>query len=124
MSQIFKEIFPYFIFINFIKNISLKEKNYYFFDINLYKKAKFNGNIKQFIDEVKPYYRNPKLFYVERIKTYKNFLTILRQLCKLHNIKYDTHIKYHHNEYTIEYMFFINDFLDDFDNEDENKINN
>jgi hypothetical protein len=113
MSQIFKEIFPCFIFINFIKNISLKEKNKYFFDINLYKKAEFNGNIKLFIDEVKPYYRNSKQFYVERKKTYKNFLTILRQLCKLHNIKYDTHIKYHHNEYTIEYMFFLDDFVDE-----------
>ena len=33
-------------------------------------------------------------FYVERKMTYKNFVTILRQICKYHNIPFTTNIKY------------------------------
>lgn len=107
MSNNFKEIYPYNLFIKFLQQNFKYFKNYFFIDIFAYKRCKYNNNIGEFIESLKPYYRDNKLFYLERKYIFKNFATIIRQLCKLYNIKYDTSVKYIHNSYQINYYIYI-----------------
>ena len=105
MSHIFKNIFPKEDFCDFLKDLSVLQGNKYFFDINLYKKADFNNKITEFILVIEPYYNTKYKYYAERKMNFKCFMTIVRQLCKIHNITYENNIKYCHNSYTIQYLF-------------------
>jgi len=106
-SQIFRKKFNKTTFIDLIIKYSEKRKNQYIFSNISYKKAVFNNDIKPFIDELKDYYYNAKKFYVEREINYKYFLTILRQVCKYHNIPFIHNIKYSNSSYEIQYSIFI-----------------
>mgnify|MGYP000731217530 CR=1 FL=1 len=107
MSQIFRNIYPKNKLITYIKKISVFKNKYYLFTINLFKKLKYNNGIKPFIEDIKPYYKPSKQFYVERNMNFKHFITVIRQLCKIHNVKYENRIKYLHNRYDIDYYFYI-----------------
>ena len=72
-----------------------------------YKKGILTNVIEEFINEIKKYYKKSKMFYVTRKITYKNFLTIIRQLCNLHNIIYTNEIKYDKSTYEIKYQVFL-----------------
>jgi hypothetical protein len=107
MSNNFKNIYPYHLFIKFIMDNFTKNDEYYLLDVFIFKKCKFNNTIDDFIISLKPYYKTNKLFYLERNMIFKNFVTIIRQLCKIHNIKYTTNIQYTNNSYIIQYCIFI-----------------
>jgi len=109
------QIFKYFIDISIIKNLFSTIKN---LNINknnktiilnkiIYKKIKYNGILDIFITKIKPYYKKNKLFYVNRSITYKNFLTIIRQICKLYNLQFENKIKYFNSTYEIYYIINI-----------------
>ena len=108
LSYIFKKEYPKEKFKQLLIDITISQKDKTnFFDINLYKKYIFNNKIQEFIQDVLPYYHKNKVFYVTRDMNYKYFITIIRQLCKLHNIKYIKKIKYCNNSYNINYFFTI-----------------
>ena len=75
----------------------------------MFKKIKFKPeNLDNFYNQIKQYYFKSKLFYLERDKTYKNFVTILRQICKYHAIPYTSKILYSKSTYEIKYFIFHN----------------
>jgi hypothetical protein len=109
-KQIFKTSIDKEKFIIFLKNLCEGEDvdNEYKIDNNIYKKGIFTGIIQTFLeDEVKPHYFNCKKFYVEREITYKNFITIIRQLCNLTNIEFKKKMIYNKSEYEINYIIKI-----------------
>tara|TARA_Y100000287_G_C14161015_1_gene324723 strand:+ start:113 stop:460 length:348 start_codon:yes stop_codon:yes gene_type:complete len=108
MSHIFIEKVPLDNLYEFFKKNAILQGEKYFFDVNLYRKGIFNENITNFVNTIEPYYKHQKKFYITRELTYKNFMTILRQLCRSHNIEYTNKIKYINNSYQIEYLFDIN----------------
>ena len=109
MSKVFKKDYPYNRFVEFIDKISIKHKDYYFFDINLYKKARYNKIIDPFISSLGEYYKENKKHYILKTMDYKSFMTVIRQLCKRLNIRYENKMKYLHNSYHIEYYLYIHD---------------
>jgi hypothetical protein len=72
----------------------------------LFHKTEYNKNLLTFISTLKPYYHNSKRKYIERPINYKWFLTIIRQLCNAHNIKYNTKLVYNKSTYEIEYSIY------------------
>ena len=52
------------------------------------KKLVTKNLISRFYIDLKDYYIKSKQFYLEREVNYKNFLTIIRQLCNCLNIKF------------------------------------
>ena len=75
---------------------------------NAFKKMKLKPeNIDKFYESIKPYYFKSKQFYLERDKTYKNFITILRQLTKYHHIPYTSKIIYLKSTYEIKYFIAL-----------------
>ena len=100
------------IFFSFIKKINIKNyDNIIIIDKIIYKKIKYNGILDVFINKIKIYYNKNKLFYVNRTITYKNFLTIIRQICKLYNLKFENKIKYFNSTYEIYYIINIHPII-------------
>lgn len=109
MSQIFKESFDKNILFDFIEKFSEKQNNdgYLFSKIG-FKKAKFQKEIKPFCDKIKEFYYASKKKYIDRKMTYKNFVTIIRQICKYHHIPFTSAIKYQNSNYEIQYFIYKN----------------
>lgn len=109
MSQVFKTNIDKNVFISFIKLYSTSEKlNEYIFTQTSYKKAEYNNKISDIIEYLKKYYHTSKQFYLNRQKTYKHFLTILRQVCNHVHIPYTSKILYNKSKYNIIYTMYIN----------------
>ena len=106
-SQLFKEKYPKDKFFAFLDKYCDKTDKYYKVSKVAYKKAKLEGTIIKFFQELKQYYHKSKHFYVEREDNYKNLVTVLRQICKHHLIAYTSNIKYSKSKYEIIYFIYF-----------------
>ena len=98
------------VFDQFVKDNLVKENNYYIFNHLIFKKINYDDTLKTFMISLKPFYFKNKHYYLERDPiTFNQFNTILRQVCKRNNIKYDTNIKYNSSKYSIEYFIYLDD---------------
>ncbi len=102
-SQIFKFHIPIDMFINFLNNLCNKSDNTYIINSGVYKRGLYNDIIPNFINEIKTYYYISKRKYLERKLTYNSFITVIRQICNLHNFTYTSQIKYDKSKYEIIY---------------------
>jgi len=105
MSNIIKKNFK----INLINKISKFDDTNKYFILNneSYKKGQINNLIEEFINDIKEYYIKSKKFYLDRTINYKRFLTIIRQLCKSQNIKFEIKINYIKSKYEIIYYIYL-----------------
>jgi hypothetical protein len=69
----------------------------------LFKRAEIRNLIKPFIETIKEHYYLSKQHYIDRQINYNNFITIIRQLCNVNDIKYVSTIVYSKSNYEIEY---------------------
>jgi len=108
MSQIFQKPIPSSLLLNFIEPYCDKtDNNYLLFSKVAFKKMKLKENsIQNFYDSIKKYYYNSKQYYLERDKTYKNLITIIRQICKYLHVPYTSKILYFKSTYEIRYYIF------------------
>ena len=122
MSNIIKNNFNKDLFINLINKISkFNDTNKYFILNNeSYKKGQINNLIEEFINNIKEFYVKSKKFYLSRTLNYKRFLTIIRQICKSQNIKFEIKINYIKSKYEIIYYIYLEN--NDQDNEDEKDV--
>ena len=113
-NQILKEKIIF--FDDFLKGVGTKEKNCICINENHYKKIDYNGQLKEFLEKVKPFYHLSKLHYIENVTQYNNFITILRQISKINDVYFTYKIKYTKSKHYIEYYFFLSNIsveLDD-----------
>ena len=102
-TQLFKTNVPIENIWNFIKLIAEEKDTNYILTKILYKQAEYNNHLNEFINFLKPYYYKSKLYYLERKLDYVKFVTIIRQICNTHTIKYTSKIIYNNSNYEIEY---------------------
>ena len=69
----------------------------------------YNKKLTPFISELKEYYHKSKQFYINRDITYKNTLTIIRQILNSLCIPYTSKIIYNKSKYNINYIIYLND---------------
>jgi hypothetical protein len=69
----------------------------------LFKRAEIHNLIKPFIETIKEHYYLSKQHYIDRQINYNSFITIIRQLCNVNDIKYLSNIVYAKSKYEIEY---------------------
>jgi hypothetical protein len=81
----------------------LDNRKYVIYD-ELYKK--YNNTIDSYILEIKHNYHISKRTYLENIN-YQRFITIIKQLCKLHGISWESKRIYQNNTYKIFYIFCL-----------------
>ena len=106
-SQLFKEKYPKDKFFEFLDKYCDKSDKYYKVSKVAYKKAKMEGAITKLFQELKEYYHKSKHLYVEREDSYKNLITVLRQVCNNHLIAYTSNIKYSKSKYEIIYFIYF-----------------
>jgi len=88
MSQVFK-LQPSFEFLQEILDFAIKENNYHVIDFITYKKIVFHNFQEEWLDKLLNHYHISKQFYITRKFSFQSFITIIRQLCKYFDIKYD-----------------------------------
>ena len=102
-NQIIKPGMPVSLLCNFIKTHFAKRDQHYIIDKVGYKKMTMFNRLAPFLTILEKYYHSSKKFYIQRLMDYKNFITIMRQLCKYHNIAFISKIQYCYSEYNMEY---------------------
>tara|TARA_Y100001970_G_scaffold281888_1_gene393623 strand:- start:1254 stop:1589 length:336 start_codon:yes stop_codon:yes gene_type:complete len=106
-NQLFIKAVPKYIVTDFIKTYGYVHNDYYLFSKASFKKARLEKAIVPFCVSLKNYYYKAKQFYVTRPMTYRNCITILRQLCKYHCIPLTSRTRYMKSTYEISYHFYI-----------------
>ena len=106
MRQIFKETFPLEELIQFLKLYCTFNKDCYILTKVTFKKYKFEDKITEFYKKLKPYYFQSKQFYLDRDINYRNFITVIRQISKLHHLPFTSKIKYSKSSYDIVYFIY------------------
>lgn len=113
LQQIFKQIPDLEYIKHIIDTICFKERETltykkYYINEEIFKSYVFNDSSMEIVSDLHSYYHNSKLKYLQSLHKYKNFITILRQLCKTtEKIQYEKKIKYQFNNYKIEYTICI-----------------
>lgn len=68
-----------------------------------FKKSLLNDSLTTLCDTLRPFYYSSKQHYVEKKHNYKSATTIVRQLCKVFDLKYLTTMNYIKSTYEIVY---------------------
>jgi len=106
MTQIFKQQVPKQILFDFLKEYSNFNNNKYTINNVVFKKYKFEKKIIPFFKSLEKYYHKSKLKYLTRTINYKNFITVIRQICKNNHIPFTSKIKYINSTYDINYFIY------------------
>ena len=117
-GQIFKTLIEKEFFFEFLEKNCVKQKDHYLVNKISFKKALYNNSLNNFCMQIKNNYYKSKQYYVTRKLTYSKFTTIIRQICKSLEIKYESQIKYDKSVYNIVYRIFFHEEDDDDDNKD------
>lgn len=105
-NQIFKKPISINIFLDLLKDYFEENKSFIKINNIMFNKMQYNDKLGMFKDSIREYYHTSKLKYVDRVIKYKEFLTIIRQLCKANNIKYESKNVYNNSGYEIEYIIY------------------
>ena len=104
-KQIFRRTVPLNVLTDLLEEICLITDKYYLVDYNAYKKFIYDREkMETFLKSIHDYYQISKRHYVTREITYNNFLTIVRQITRSHNIEYTSQIRYNESNYNIVYF--------------------
>jgi len=106
-SQIFKKHISNEVFFELLEKICFKMENCYVVSVDAFRKGVYNEDIQKFLTFCRPYYFISRRKYLDRKLTYKNFATILRQICNYNKIIYSSEIKYDKSNYSIFYYIFF-----------------
>lgn len=108
-SQIFKKDFDKSILISLLQLICDKnqEQTCFILSKEAFKRGKLVNSIDQFVTTMKAYYHISKLHYIERMMNYKNFLSVIRQICNFKDIHFDNIIVYDKSKHCVEYLIQI-----------------
>lgn len=85
-------------------NCNLDNSNY-IIDNATFKKSLNNGTLKNFIEEIKPFYKTSKRDYLNiTSKDYNRFLTVIRQICNFNDIMLIKKVLYIKSKYVPFYL--------------------
>jgi len=86
-----------------LESICEQVDSHYCFNLHAYQKMMYYQKHVDFLEKIKPFYHEKKKFYVERNMNYNAFATIIRQICKHHEIFFCSKIVYDHSKHYMEY---------------------
>jgi hypothetical protein len=105
-SQIFKSLVPIDILFELLEKICIKDEKYYLLSKSSYKAAEYHNLIVDFCSKIVEHYHTSKRHYVDRKMNYNKFVTVIRQICVIHNILYTSKIVYNKSSYDILYYIY------------------
>lgn len=108
MNQVFLQIPNKDLLLNLLNQICNNDQQYYIINKTVFKSAIYNNLLSPFYQQLIPYYHKSKLFYINRPLNYKNFLTIIRQLCNCLSINYIYFNNFENSTYEVIYKISKN----------------
>jgi len=106
-SQIFKNKYPVQGLFDFLELYADKKHNHYFFAKTNFKKSVYEEAVRPYCESLKEYYFKSKHKYLDKKQTYRSFITIIRQICKYHELPFTSKIKYDKSNYEIVYYIYF-----------------
>ena len=89
LYQLYKQVIPRNVIVEYLTHISndcIKNDKYMVVNANSFRKTMCDGSFKKFCATILKYYAICKQTYINRTHTYSSFLTVIRQVCRLHNM--------------------------------------
>ena len=106
LKYLFRAHIPIEILYDVLEKICIKKDKYYIIDFNAFRLLQFHNLFSDFAETIKPAYKPSKQKYVSRQLTYNSFVTIVRHICRINGIPYETKFNYQHSLYNIDYYIY------------------
>jgi len=103
-DQIFKQQPPVDTLIEFLEGICDFADGMFVFTNESYRRAILLGVLEPFLTEIAPYYHNSKRTYALRKMSFARLATVVRQICRSHELSYTSKIVYGNSSYHIRYF--------------------
>ena len=107
MNQLFKQLIPIDILTHFLNEVCDIIDNSFVLTNESYKRSILNNSLSKFIMDIIPYYHSSKQYYASRKMTFSRLSTIIRQICKSHNLSFTSKITYRNSTYQIHHYIDI-----------------
>ena len=106
LKYLFRAHIPIELLYDILEKICVKKEKYYIIDFNAFRLLQFHNLFSDFAETIKPAYKPSKQKYVSRTLTYNSFVTIVRHICRINGIPYETKFNYQHSLYNIDYYIY------------------
>ena len=106
-SSLFRAKVPKEVLISFLRDVGRKERNGFVIYDELLKRKGREASIAAFLCATMTYYYPSKWHYVRKALDAKTLMTVIRQICKSHNIPVSSKTLYQHSKYTIHYKIIV-----------------
>jgi hypothetical protein len=106
-SSLFRAKVPRDLLITYLRDIGHRERNGYVIYDELLKRKGRETSTAAFLCAAMTYYYPSKHHYVRRVKNAKSLMTVVRQICKCHDIAVSSRTMYQHSCYTIHYKVIV-----------------
>jgi hypothetical protein len=106
LEYLFCKQIPIDILFDVFDKICVKKEKYYVMDFNAYRLLLHYNLYPEFANKIVDAYKKHKQYFVTRKLTYNSFATIIRQICRINHVKFDTQFKYQHSMYNIDYYVY------------------
>ena len=107
-SYMFYSIIPIHLLFDILEQVCVKRNEYYIFDLLAFRSMKYRNLYPEFANKIISHYRPHYQSFVTRQLSYSSFVTILRHICKMNNIKFDCKDNYCSPGYNIDYYVYHN----------------
>jgi len=91
-AQLFKKNISNERFYNFLQGFcqeeTINKSKYFVLSKASFKKLKYKNLLQPFCEEMRHYYHQSKSKYIDNVKTFNKFITIIRQICTVNDIVY------------------------------------
>jgi hypothetical protein len=106
LEYVFSSHVPIEVLFEVLEQICIKKDKYYLMDFNAFRLLKYRNLYPEFASIILPAYRPSKQYFVTRELTYNSFATIIRQICRINRVTFDTKFNYQHSMYNIDYFIY------------------
>ena len=114
-SQLFKSPVPLVLLIDFLRSCTLRSCTTstlpttslfsFVFDLHAFKRSVFYQTLQPFLDACQPYYFKSKQKYLcPQPLTFVSVATVIRQICRLHQVSFCKHMVYDKSSYEMVYL--------------------
>ena len=107
LKYLFRSHIPIDYLYNVLEKICVKNEKYYIIDFNSYRLLQFHDLYTDFAERIIQAYKPSKQKYVTRTLTYNSFVTIVRHICRINGIPFDTKFNYQYSLYNIDYYIYF-----------------
>jgi len=107
LKYLFRSHIPIDYLYDVLEKICVKKEKYYIIDFNSYRLLQFHDLYTNFAERIIQAYKPSKQKYVTRTLTYNSFVTIVRHICRINGIPFDTKFNYQYSLYNIDYYIYF-----------------